>query len=84
MNAPIQGTAADLIKLAMINVTKMLKEKGYKSRLVLQIHDELIFKIPRDEKELVKKDIIKVMENISAFKMKLKVEGNIAKSWYDV
>lgn len=84
MNAPIQGTAADLIKLAMINVTRMLKEKGYKTKLVLQIHDELIFKIPLDEKEVITKDIIEIMENISAFKAKLKVGGNIAKSWYDV
>lgn len=84
MNAPLQGTAADIIKLAMINVTKMLKEKGYQTKLVLQIHDELLFKIPKNEKENVKQDIIKVMETIDNINVKLKVEGSIAKTWYDV
>ncbi|MCQ2786920.1 MAG: DNA polymerase, partial [Bacilli bacterium] len=82
MNAPIQGTAADIIKIAMINVSKMLKEKKYKSQLVLQIHDELIFKVYKDEKDNLIKDITKVMESID-FPIKLKVSIGIGDTWYE-
>lgn len=82
MNAPIQGTAADIIKIAMINVSKMLKEMKYKSQLVLQIHDELIFKVYKDEKDNLIKDITKVMESID-FPIKLKVSIGIGDTWYE-
>lgn len=82
MNAPIQGTAADIIKIAMINVDKMLKEKGYKSKLVLQIHDELIFKVVKEEKEQFIKDVQYVMEHIN-FPIKLKVSTGIGDTWYE-
>ncbi len=82
MNAPIQGTAADIIKIAMINVSKMLKEKHYKSQLVLQIHDELIFKVYKDEKDNLIKDVTEVMENIN-FPIKLKVSIGIGDTWYE-
>ncbi|MCQ2794991.1 MAG: DNA polymerase I [Bacilli bacterium] len=82
MNAPIQGTAADIIKIAMINVSKMLKDKHYKSQLVLQIHDELIFKVYKDEKDNLIKDITKVMESID-FPIKLKVSIGIGDTWYE-
>lgn len=82
MNAPIQGTAADIIKIAMIKVSNMLKEKGYQSKLVLQIHDELIFKVVHSEQEALIKDIKAVMENLD-FPMKLKVSMGIGDTWYE-
>ena len=66
----------------MINVSKMLKEKKYKSQLVLQIHDELIFKVYKDEKDNLIKDVTKVMESID-FPIKLKVSLGIGDTWYE-
>lgn len=82
MNAPIQGTAADIIKIAMIAVTKMLKAKNYQSQLVLQIHDELIFKVKKEEKDALINDIKNVMENID-FPIKLKVSVGCGDTWYE-
>ncbi len=83
MNAPIQGTAADLIKLAMVKVENMLEKKKYKTRLVLQIHDELLFKVHVDEIDKVREEISTIMENVLPLAVKLKVEGGVGKSWYD-
>ncbi|MFA5421240.1 MAG: DNA polymerase I [Bacilli bacterium] len=83
MNAPIQGTAADLIKLAMVRVQEMLEKNHFKTHLVLQIHDELIFKVHVDEIEKVRAEISKIMENVIALDVKLKVEGGVGRSWYD-
>lgn len=83
MNAPIQGTAADLIKLAMVKVQTMLEKKKYRTRLVLQIHDELIFKVHVDEVDQVRQEIVSIMENVLPLAVKLKVEGGVGKSWYD-
>lgn len=83
-NAPIQGTAADLIKIAMINIDKMLTNKNFKTQLVLQIHDELIFKVPTDEINEVTPLIKNLMENVDPeLGVKLKVDGSYAKTWYD-
>lgn len=82
MNAPIQGSAADLIKIAMINVNKALKEKGFKAKLVSQIHDELIIMVSDDEKDAVKALVTEVMENCVKLKVKLKVDGGYAKNWF--
>ena len=83
MNAPIQGTAADLIKLAMINVAKALKEGGFKSKMVLQIHDELIIKVYKEEKEKVYNLVKNVMENAMQLDVPLEVDGGFGKDWYD-
>ena len=83
MNAPIQGTAADLIKLAMISVAKALKEGGYKSKMVLQIHDELIIKVYKSEKEQVYNLVKTTMENAMRFDVPLEVDGGFGKTWYD-
>ncbi|MCH5172261.1 MAG: DNA polymerase I [Erysipelotrichales bacterium] len=83
-NAPIQGTAADLIKMAMVNIDKMLVENNFKTKLVLQIHDELIFKVPRDELDIVSEKIKYLMEQVyPKLPAKLKVDGSYAKTWYD-
>ena len=83
MNAPIQGTAADLIKLAMVKIHKALKEGGFKTKIVLQIHDELIFKVPKEEKEIIYPLIKDLMEHSLDLKAGLEVTGSFAKDWYD-
>ena len=82
MNAPIQGTAADLIKVAMIKVDQALKENGFKSKMVLQIHDELIFKVYKDEKEKVYNLAKSIMENALSIDIPLEVDGGFGKDWY--
>lgn len=83
MNAPIQGTAADLIKLAMISVADALKKGGFKSKMVLQIHDELIIKVYKEEKDKVYNLVKGVMENAMKLDVPLEVDGGFGKSWYD-
>ncbi len=82
MNTPIQGTAADIMKIAMINVYKKLKEEKLKSRIVLQIHDELLIEAYDDEKELVAKILKEEMENACTLSIPLKVEVESGKNWY--
>ena len=83
MNAPIQGTAADLIKIAMIKVAKALKEGGYETKMVLQIHDELIFQVPEKEKDAVYKLVKETMEHAMELDVPLLVDGGFGKDWYD-
>ncbi len=82
MNAPIQGSAADLIKIAMIKVDEALEKNHYKSKIVNQIHDELILKVYDDEKEEVYNLVKNIMENCVSLKVKLKVDGGYAKNWF--
>ena len=74
MNAPIQGSAADIIKIAMIKVFEEMKKLKVKSKLLLQIHDELVFEVDKDEVELMKKLVVEVMENCVRLKVPLKVD----------
>lgn len=83
MNAPIQGTAADLIKIAMIKIDKKLTNSKLRAKMVLQIHDELIFKVHKDDIEEVTKLVVEKMENCMSFETPLKVDGSYAKTWYD-
>ena len=83
MNMPIQGSAADIIKLAMIQVSSKLKEEGLSARLVLQIHDELIVDTPEGEADRVAKIMQKCMEDVVALKVPLLAEAKTGKSWYD-
>ena len=82
MNAPIQGTAADLIKVAMIKVDNAIEEAGLKSKMVLQIHDELIFKVYKDEKEKLYNLAKSIMENALEIDIPLEVDGGFGKDWY--
>jgi DNA polymerase-1 len=82
MNAPIQGTAADLLKLAMIQVEAYLTKGNFASKLILTIHDELIFKAHKDELSTIIPSIKDIMEHALPLKVKLKVEGNHASTWY--
>lgn len=83
MNTPIQGSAADIIKKAMIDMDDALKDKGLKTRLLLQVHDELIFEAPEDELEILKKLVPDVMENALELKVPLKVDYAYGPTWFD-
>lgn len=82
-NMPIQGTAADIIKIAMIRVSDRIKKEKLKSRLILQVHDELIVEAPNSEAEIVKKLVTEEMENACNLSVKLTADANIGKTWYD-
>lgn len=82
MNTPIQGTAADIIKLAMIKVYGTLKEQNLKSRLILQVHDELIINTYKDEKEAVEKLLVDNMESAYEMVVALKADLNEGDNWY--
>lgn len=83
MNATIQGSAADIIKIAMVRVNKAIKENNLKSRLILQVHDELIFDVYKDEEAKMKEIILNTMTN--AYKMNCKLDSSFAmgKDWYE-
>lgn len=83
MNMPIQGSAADIIKLAMIKVHARLREEGLKARLILQIHDELIVDAPEEEADRVARLMQECMENVISLKVPLLAEAKIGKSWFD-
>lgn len=83
MNAPIQGTAADIIKIAMIEADKVIKEQGLRSKLVLQVHDELIFDVVEEELELMISLMKDVMENAVSWPLKLKVSVYVGKDWFE-
>lgn len=83
MNAPIQGTAADIIKLAMIGVYHKLKELGLKSRLILQVHDELLIETAEDEVELVKNILDEQMKNAARLSVALVVDTNEGANWLE-
>ena len=84
MNTPIQGTAADIMKIAMINVYKKLKEEKLDARLILQIHDELLIEAKEDEKERVKNILQSCMEDAIKLEVPLKAEVSEAYNWYDL
>ena len=84
MNAPIQGSSADLIKVAMNNIYKKMKELNCKSRMILQIHDELIFDVPLSEKEMMLELVSHEMENAMQLLVPLKAEANASLNWYEV
>lgn len=81
INAPIQGSAADIIKYAMINVAKALEQEGFQSKMILQVHDELVFDCPAEEVEKVKKLVRFEMENVARMSVPLTVECNDGDNW---
>lgn len=83
LNTPIQGTAADIIKLAMLRVDAALKKQKLKARLVLQVHDELIVECPVKEAEQVKKIVMAEMENVAQLRVPLLAEAKVGASWYE-
>ncbi|MCM3127280.1 DNA polymerase I [Paenibacillus provencensis] len=83
MNTPIQGTAADIIKLAMVQMDAALAKLGLKSRMLLQVHDELVFEVPEDELEVMKKLVPEVMEQALELSVPLKAEVSYGRNWYE-
>jgi DNA polymerase-1 len=84
INSPIQGTAADIIKLAMINIQNHIHENKLTSKMILQVHDELIFDVPSDEIELMKKLVLEKMEGAVSLSIPLKVNLGMGHNWYDL
>ena len=83
MNAPVQGSAADLIKIAMIHIDQAMKKASMKSRMILQVHDELIFNVPEDEIDAMKKLINDGMVNAMELKVPLTAETSVGFDWYE-
>ena len=83
INAPIQGTAADVIKLAMIRIHRYLEETGLRTRMLLQVHDELVFDVPREEIEEVKTKVTEFMKNAASLEVSLEVEAKTGVNWLE-
>ncbi len=83
LNTPIQGTAADILKLAMIKIYNELNDKQYKTKMLLQVHDELIFEVPNDELSEIKELVKNTMEGIYTLSIPLKVEIDYGTNWYE-
>jgi DNA polymerase-1 len=81
INQPLQGTAADLIKMAMIEVDKQLTEQNLKTKMIMQVHDELVFEVPQDELEQVKELVLNAMELNQPLRVPLEVDINCGTSW---
>lgn len=83
MNSPIQGTAADIIKIAMIRVDRRLRDEGLKSRLILQVHDELLIETSMEEEEQVKTILSEEMKHAAALKVELEIDMHDGKNWFE-
>lgn len=83
MNTPIQGSAADIIKLAMVEFDKQVQHTSYKAKLLLQVHDELIFEVPKSEVEEFSLFVEDIMEHVLDLDVPLKVDSNYGPTWYD-
>jgi len=81
INAPMQGTAADLIKLAMIAVQDWLEQAGMQSKMIMQVHDELVLEVPEAELPVVREKLPELMKNVAELKVPLLAEVGIGKNW---
>jgi DNA polymerase-1 len=84
VNTPLQGTAADLIKIAMIRIDAALRERGLKSRMTLQVHDELVFEVPENEVEIMQPLVREHMEKVHGLAVPLQVEMGVGPNWRDL
>jgi DNA polymerase-1 len=80
-NAPIQGTAADLIKIAMVRVARQLTARGLRSRMLLQVHDELLFEAPPDELAALEALVVEIMESALDLAVPLRVDVKVGEDW---
>jgi DNA polymerase-1 len=83
INMPIQGTAADMIKLAMIQIHGAIHQKGFKSKMILQVHDELVFEVDKRELDQMKKLVVNKMQNALPLDVPIEVEVGTGRNWYD-
>lgn len=83
VNTPIQGSAADMIKVAMIRIHEFLKKNKLQSKLILQVHDELVFEVHKSEIDLVKENVILFMKNAISLPVRIEVETGIGKNWLE-
>ena len=83
INTPIQGSAADLIKVAMIRIQERLEREGWRAKMIMQVHDELVFEVPRDEAESAREMVRAEMEGAIALEVPVKVETGVADNWLD-
>lgn len=81
INAPMQGTAADIIKKAMVDVAKWLPQSGFKAKMIMQVHDELVFEVSEEQTEQFKVEVIKIMQDAAALDVPLIVEAGFGKNW---
>ncbi|MFH1755977.1 MAG: DNA polymerase I, partial [Candidatus Latescibacterota bacterium] len=81
VNTPVQGTAADIIKVAMVQLHKKFKEQGFKAKMILQVHDELVFDVPEEEVKEVSAVVVDTMENAIKLKVPLKIDMGIGENW---
>jgi DNA polymerase-1 len=81
INTPIQGTAADLIKMAMVAIDRRLEQERLRTRMLLQVHDELLFEVPEKEAKQVEKLIREVMEGVMPLRVPLRVDIGTGKNW---
>lgn len=84
MNTPIQGSAADIIRVAMVNIHKRIKQEGLHSKMILQVHDELVFEVPDDEVKYMRELIRFEMENVISLPVKLEVDLQVGTTWQEV
>ncbi|MFZ1134108.1 MAG: DNA polymerase, partial [Candidatus Korobacteraceae bacterium] len=84
VNTPLQGTAADLIKLAMIRIDAEIRRRNMQSRMLLQVHDELVFEVPESELDAMKQLVTRQMENAYELQVPLKVELGTGPNWRDL
>ena len=83
LNTPIQGTSADIIKKAMVEIHKKIKESHLKSKMIIQVHDELVFDCLKEEQEIITTIMKDVMENICKLKVPLKIDIEYGNNWYE-
>jgi DNA polymerase-1 len=83
INAPIQGSAADIIKVAMVNIHRWLKQEKLKTRMIMQVHDELVFDLHKDEVDLVKENVVRLMKHAVQLDVPMEVEVGIGKNWLE-
>ena len=84
VNSPIQGSAADIIKVAMVNIQEIINKKKLNSKMLLQVHDELIFDVPEEELNIMKKIVKKEMEGAVSLDVPLLVDMGQGVNWYDL
>ena len=83
INAPIQGSAADIIKLAMVNIYQWMKDQDLKSRMIMQVHDELVFDVHQEELEMVRTKVVELMESAVKLEVPMRVDAGTGNNWLE-